>query len=124
MTARDLTPLCRDPSNGIGCWRADCRSACCSTAEEAAIRSRWQHDAVPPWRRVEPTMVCEVRFSNLDLLVVCFPAFECILAVRLSVTYVGSYPHRRYLRAAAGGYCGGPSDLRMRGSTDRGMAKA
>src|SRR5438874_9912670 len=27
--------------------------------EEAAIRSRWQRDAVPPWRRVEPTMVCE-----------------------------------------------------------------
>jgi len=39
--------------------------------EEAAIRSRWQHDAVPPWRRVEPTMVCEVRVTNLDLLVVC-----------------------------------------------------
>jgi len=37
--------------------------------EEAAIRSRWQHDAVPPWRRVEPTMVCEVRVTNLDLLV-------------------------------------------------------
>src|SRR5438128_4878531 len=35
--------------------------------EEAAIRSRWQHDAVPPWRRVEPTMVCEVRVTNLDL---------------------------------------------------------
>ena len=24
-------------------------------------------DAVPPWRRVEPTMVCEVRVTNLDL---------------------------------------------------------
>ena len=35
--------------------------------EQAAIRSRWQHDAVPPWRRVEPTMVCEVRVTNLDL---------------------------------------------------------
>jgi hypothetical protein len=34
---------------------------------EAAIRSRWQRDAVPPWRRVEPTMVCEVRVTNLDL---------------------------------------------------------
>src|SRR5438477_4440896 len=35
--------------------------------EQAAIRARWQHDAVPPWRRVEPTMVCEVRVTNLDL---------------------------------------------------------
>jgi ATP-dependent DNA ligase len=34
---------------------------------EAAIRSRWQHDAVPPWRRVAPTVVCEVRVTNLDL---------------------------------------------------------
>ena len=34
---------------------------------EAAIRSRWQRDAVPPWRRVAPTMVCEVRVTNLDL---------------------------------------------------------
>jgi ATP-dependent DNA ligase len=35
--------------------------------EESAIRSRWQHDAVPPWRRVEPKVVCEVRVTNLDL---------------------------------------------------------
>jgi ATP-dependent DNA ligase len=34
---------------------------------ESAIRSRWQHDAVPPWRRVVPTVVCEVRVTNLDL---------------------------------------------------------
>jgi ATP-dependent DNA ligase len=34
---------------------------------EAAIKSRWQHDAVPPWRRVEPKLVCEVRVTNLDL---------------------------------------------------------
>ena len=34
---------------------------------EAAIRSRWQPDAVPPWRRVEPKVVCEVRVTNLDL---------------------------------------------------------
>jgi ATP-dependent DNA ligase len=34
---------------------------------EAAIKSRWQHDAVPPWRRVEPKIVCEVRVTNLDL---------------------------------------------------------
>ena len=32
MTVGDLTPLCRDSSNGSGCWRADCRSACCGTA--------------------------------------------------------------------------------------------
>jgi ATP-dependent DNA ligase len=35
-------------------------------AEEPAIRSRWQHDAIPPWRRVRPRVVCEVRVSNLD----------------------------------------------------------
>jgi ATP-dependent DNA ligase len=34
--------------------------------ELPAIRSRWQHDAVPPWRRVEPSLVCEVRVTNLD----------------------------------------------------------
>jgi len=37
--------------------------------EESAIKSRWQHDAVPPWHRVEPTLVCEVRVTNLDLSV-------------------------------------------------------
>jgi ATP-dependent DNA ligase len=35
-------------------------------AEEPGIRSRWQHDAIPPWRRVPARMVCEVRVSNLD----------------------------------------------------------
>jgi ATP-dependent DNA ligase len=35
-------------------------------AEQPAIRSRWQHDAIPPWRRVPPRLVCEVRVSNLD----------------------------------------------------------
>jgi ATP-dependent DNA ligase len=35
-------------------------------AEQPAIRSRWQHDAIPPWRRVPPELVCEVRVSNLD----------------------------------------------------------
>jgi ATP-dependent DNA ligase len=35
--------------------------------EESAIKSRWQHDAVPPWRRVEPNFVCEIRVTNLDL---------------------------------------------------------
>jgi ATP-dependent DNA ligase len=37
-----------------------------ASAEEPAIRSRWQHDAVPPWRPVPPRLICEVRVSNLD----------------------------------------------------------
>jgi hypothetical protein len=37
--------------------------------QEPAIRSRWQHDAVPPWRPVAPRLVCEVRVTNLDLVV-------------------------------------------------------
>jgi bifunctional non-homologous end joining protein LigD len=37
-----------------------------ASAEEPAIRSRWQHDAVPPLRPVPPRLVCEVRVSNLD----------------------------------------------------------
>ena len=36
------------------------------SAEERAIRSRWQHDAAPPWRAVPPRLICEVRVSNLD----------------------------------------------------------
>jgi len=36
-------------------------------SSEAAIKSRWQHDAVPPWRRVEPRVVREVRVTNLEL---------------------------------------------------------
>jgi ATP-dependent DNA ligase len=34
--------------------------------EESAIRSRWQHDAVPPWRRVPAELVCEVTYTTLD----------------------------------------------------------
>jgi ATP-dependent DNA ligase len=34
--------------------------------EEGAIPSRWQHDAVPPWRRISPEVVCEVRFGTID----------------------------------------------------------
>jgi ATP-dependent DNA ligase len=34
--------------------------------EEPAIRSRWQHDAVPPWRPVPARLICEVRVTNLD----------------------------------------------------------
>ena len=34
--------------------------------EEDPIRSRWQHAAVPSWRRVRPTAVCEVAFTLLD----------------------------------------------------------
>jgi hypothetical protein len=53
---------------------------------EAAIRSRWQHDAVPPWRRVEPTMVCEVRVTNLDLLVVGSCVMTANYGMRVSLT--------------------------------------
>jgi ATP-dependent DNA ligase len=35
-------------------------------AEESAIRSRWQHDAVPPWRRLPAEAVCEVSYTTLD----------------------------------------------------------
>ncbi|MBV9327440.1 MAG: hypothetical protein JO352_27180 [Chloroflexi bacterium] len=34
--------------------------------EESPIRSRWQHAAVPTWRRVPPTAVCEVAYTVLD----------------------------------------------------------
>jgi len=34
--------------------------------EETPIRSRWQHAAVPPWRRLPPTAVCEVVHTLLD----------------------------------------------------------
>ncbi|MDQ3808724.1 MAG: hypothetical protein M3336_00365 [Chloroflexota bacterium] len=34
--------------------------------EQPAIRSRWQHDAIPAWRPVPPRLICEVRVSNLD----------------------------------------------------------
>jgi hypothetical protein len=34
---------------------------------EAPIPSRWQHDAVPPWRRLPAELVCEVRAGNVDL---------------------------------------------------------
>jgi hypothetical protein len=38
--------------------------------EEPAIRSRWQHDAVPPWRRLPPELVCEIQATTIDLSVV------------------------------------------------------
>lgn len=34
--------------------------------EQPAIRSRWQHDAVPPWRRVPPQLVCEIQATTID----------------------------------------------------------
>lgn len=34
--------------------------------EEPAIRSRWQHDAVPPWRRLPPVLVCEIQATTID----------------------------------------------------------
>ena len=33
---------------------------------EDPIRSRWQHDAVPPWRRLPAVVVCEVAFTTID----------------------------------------------------------
>ena len=35
-------------------------------ADEHAIRSRWQYDAVPAWRRVPAVLVCEVAYTTLD----------------------------------------------------------
>jgi ATP-dependent DNA ligase len=37
-----------------------------ASPEQPAIPSRWQHDAVPPWRPVPARLSCEVRVSNLD----------------------------------------------------------
>ena len=37
-----------------------------SGPEERPIRSRWGHDAVPPWRPVPPVRVCEVGYYLLD----------------------------------------------------------
>jgi ATP-dependent DNA ligase len=34
--------------------------------QEGAIPSRWQHDAVPPWRPVPIEVVCEVRIGLID----------------------------------------------------------
>jgi ATP-dependent DNA ligase len=34
--------------------------------EEAAIPSRWQHDAVPLWRRLPPELVCEIQATTVD----------------------------------------------------------
>jgi ATP-dependent DNA ligase len=34
--------------------------------DEHPIRSRWQHDAVPAWRRLPPELVCEVAYTTLD----------------------------------------------------------
>ena len=37
-----------------------------ASPEESPIRSRWQHAAVPAWRRVPPRLVCELAYSTLD----------------------------------------------------------
>lgn len=34
--------------------------------QKKAIPSRWQHDAVPPWRPVPAEVVCEVRIGLID----------------------------------------------------------
>ena len=33
---------------------------------QSAIRSRWQHDAVPPWRRLPAELVCEIQATTFD----------------------------------------------------------
>lgn len=35
-------------------------------SQQGAIPSRWQHDAVPPWRPVPIEVVCEVRIGLID----------------------------------------------------------
>jgi ATP-dependent DNA ligase len=34
--------------------------------QEGAIRSRWQHDAVPPWRPLPQELVCEIQATTVD----------------------------------------------------------
>ncbi|MBV9157699.1 MAG: hypothetical protein JO097_15655, partial [Acidobacteriaceae bacterium] len=34
-------------------------------AEQSAIPSRWQHDAVPPWRRLPAELVCAVKAASV-----------------------------------------------------------
>jgi ATP-dependent DNA ligase len=34
--------------------------------EEAAIPSRWQHDALPSWRRISAELVCEIQATTID----------------------------------------------------------
>jgi hypothetical protein len=84
----------RGPNTTSG-WRAPRRA--CSPAqfasvlaeagpEESPIRSRWQHAAVPTWRRVPPTAVCEVAYTVLDLLVRRTTEIETCYEPRMSVT--------------------------------------
>jgi ATP-dependent DNA ligase len=35
--------------------------------EEGAIPSRWQHDAVPPWRPISTELVCEIQATTIDV---------------------------------------------------------
>jgi hypothetical protein len=41
--------------------------------QQSPIPSRWQHAAVPAWCPVPPTIVCEVSYTTMDLLVNCTP---------------------------------------------------
>jgi hypothetical protein len=34
--------------------------------QEAAIGSRWQHDAVPPWRGLPSQLICEIHATTVD----------------------------------------------------------
>ena len=54
---------------------------------EGPIRSRWQKQEVSQWRRVPPEMVCEVVFSNVDLLVAGMTRLTHVQ--RTSVTHIG-----------------------------------
>jgi hypothetical protein len=56
-------------------------------AEQSAIPSGWQRDALSPWRRVPPKLVGEVRVTNLDLLVMENRPFVSKLADRMSLIY-------------------------------------
>jgi hypothetical protein len=57
--------------------------------EQSPIPSRWQHAAVPAWCPVPPTIVCEVSYTTLDLLVARNCVLKPRLATRMSLTLGG-----------------------------------
>jgi hypothetical protein len=71
-------------------------------AEEKAIPSRWQHDAIPTWRRVPGQAVCEVRFGVLDLSVARPRTLGRISRRRVSLTFCAAAVRQlRLLRSAS-----------------------
>ena len=52
---------------------------------QSPIPSRLQHAAVPAWCPVPPTIVCEVSYTTLDLLVVCKFVHNANSGYRVSV---------------------------------------